>query len=78
MALKEFHQLFSVPKRLEVKTLTGKSILVMAKTVAELKSEIMEKQGLSSTDSFRLIYDGKQLEDTTELGKQILYMYASS
>lgn len=50
----------------------------MAKTVAELKSEIMEKQGLSSTDSFRLIYDGKQLEDTTELGKQILYMYASS
>lgn len=61
-----------------MKTLTGKSILVMAKTVAELKSEIMEKQGLSSTDSFRLIYDGKQLEDTNELGKHILYMYASS
>ena len=50
----------------------------MAKTVAELKSEIMEKQGLSSTDSIRLIYDGKLLEDTTELGKHILYMYASS
>ena len=50
----------------------------MAKTVAELKSEIMEKQGLSSTDSFRLIYDGKLLEDTNELGKHILYMYASS
>ena len=57
-----------------MKTLTGKSILVMAKTVAELKSEIMEKQGLSSTDSFRLIYDGKLLEDTNELGKHILYM----
>uniref|UniRef100_A0A8B8EL51 Poly [ADP-ribose] polymerase n=1 Tax=Crassostrea virginica TaxID=6565 RepID=A0A8B8EL51_CRAVI len=64
---KEYRQYLPIPKRLEVRTLTGKSIPVMAKTVAELKSEIMEKQGLSSTDSFRLIYDGKLLEDTTEL-----------
>lgn len=39
----------------------------MAGTVAQLKLEIMEKEGLPES-SIRLIHHGKQLEDTDNLG----------
>ncbi|XP_061196330.1 uncharacterized protein LOC133204592 [Saccostrea echinata] len=63
----QFHKSLPVPKPLIVKTLTGRSIQVTAGSVAELKSEIMNKEGLPE-DCIRLIYNGKQLQNTDYLG----------
>lgn len=43
----------------------------MAGTVAQLKLEIMEKEGLPES-SIRLIHHGKLLEDTDNLGHLLI------
>ncbi|XP_062605824.1 uncharacterized protein LOC134267631 isoform X4 [Saccostrea cucullata] len=63
----QFHKSLPVPKPLIVKTLTGRSIQVTAGNMAELKSEIMNKEGIPE-DCIRLIYNGKQLQNTDNLG----------
>lgn len=45
----------------------------MAGTVAQLKLEIMEKEGLPES-SIRLVHHGKLLEDTDNLG-HLLFFY---